>query len=188
MAERKSISKKLRFEVFKRDSFKCQYCGKSAPDVILECDHVVPVAEGGKTEMLNLITACRDCNRGKGKIRLSDNQAVDKQRKQLEEINERREQMEMVLQWKNELSKLKESQVVAVESLFTSITGKTLTDIGKTNIRKLINRFGFEEVFACTEISLDKYYNGTIKSCEFAVNKIGGVCYNRKHGRSWEGD
>lgn len=24
---RKSISKKLRFDVFKRDGFKCQYCG-----------------------------------------------------------------------------------------------------------------------------------------------------------------
>lgn len=30
MAERESISKKLRFEVFKRDSFTCQYCGASS--------------------------------------------------------------------------------------------------------------------------------------------------------------
>lgn len=31
--KRKAISKRVRFEVFKRDSFKCQYCGKCAPDV-----------------------------------------------------------------------------------------------------------------------------------------------------------
>jgi len=31
-AKRKSLSKKVRFEVFKRDSFQCQYCGASAPD------------------------------------------------------------------------------------------------------------------------------------------------------------
>ena len=30
--KRKTISKKTRFEVFKRDSFKCQYCGASAPE------------------------------------------------------------------------------------------------------------------------------------------------------------
>ena len=30
--EREPISKKLRFEVFKRDSFTCQYCGSKAPD------------------------------------------------------------------------------------------------------------------------------------------------------------
>ena len=45
--KRKSITKSVRFEVFKRDGFKCQYCGASAPDVILEVDHIVPVAEGG---------------------------------------------------------------------------------------------------------------------------------------------
>lgn len=44
---RKAISKKLRFDVFKRDSFKCQYCGRSAPDVILNVDHVVAVANDG---------------------------------------------------------------------------------------------------------------------------------------------
>lgn len=48
MSKRKSISKKLRFEVFKRDSFTCQYCGKMAPDVVLEVDHINPVASGGE--------------------------------------------------------------------------------------------------------------------------------------------
>lgn len=38
--KRIAISKRVRFDVFKRDSFKCQYCGKSAPDVILEVDHI----------------------------------------------------------------------------------------------------------------------------------------------------
>lgn len=37
---RKPISKTLRFEVFKRDSFKCQYCGAEAPNVLLHIDHI----------------------------------------------------------------------------------------------------------------------------------------------------
>jgi 5-methylcytosine-specific restriction endonuclease McrA len=40
---RKPLSKKLRFEVFKRDGFSCQYCGAHPPDVLLEIDHVIPV-------------------------------------------------------------------------------------------------------------------------------------------------
>lgn len=72
MAKRKNIPKSIRFEVFKRDSFKCQYCGRSAPDVILECDHIHPVSEGGDNSLLNLITSCRDCNRGKGKKLLNE--------------------------------------------------------------------------------------------------------------------
>ena len=59
MAKRKTLSKKIRFEVFKRDSFTCQYCGRSAPDVILEVSGLNPVANGGDNDIMNLITSCR---------------------------------------------------------------------------------------------------------------------------------
>jgi len=68
---RKPLSKKTRFEVFKRDGFCCQYCGHHPPDVLLEVDHIVPVVEGGEGTEENLITACFDCNRGKGATSLS---------------------------------------------------------------------------------------------------------------------
>ncbi len=71
MAKRKALSKRARFEVFKRDSFTCQYCGRTPPQVILEADHMVPLAEGGVDAEENLITACADCNRGKGAVPLS---------------------------------------------------------------------------------------------------------------------
>src|SRR5690554_831305 len=64
--ERKPLSKKVRFEVFKRDRFSCQYCGAHPPDTTLEVDHVHPVCEGGDNSQDNLVTACFDCNRGKG--------------------------------------------------------------------------------------------------------------------------
>ena len=63
--KRKSLGKKARFEVFKRDHFTCQYCGATPPSVVLECDHIVPVAAGGGNEIDNLVTSCADCNRGK---------------------------------------------------------------------------------------------------------------------------
>ncbi len=63
--KRKPLSKKTRFEVFKRDSFICQYCGAVPPTVVLEVDHIKPVSKGGDNSVDNLITACFDCNRGK---------------------------------------------------------------------------------------------------------------------------
>jgi HNH endonuclease len=60
-----AISKRLRFEVFRRDGFACRYCGAKAPDVRLVPDHVVPEALGGKTEPSNLVTSCDPCNSGK---------------------------------------------------------------------------------------------------------------------------
>jgi hypothetical protein len=67
---RKSLSVRSRFEVFKRDNFTCQYCGAHPPMVILHCDHITPVCEGGGNEIENLITACQSCNLGKAGIPL----------------------------------------------------------------------------------------------------------------------
>ena len=66
MIERKAISKKTRFEIFKRDGFTCQYCGKQPPEAVLVIDHINPVANGGDNDILNLITSCEICNQGKG--------------------------------------------------------------------------------------------------------------------------
>ncbi len=66
-----SISKKIRFEVFKRDGFTCQYCGNAPPKVTLEIDHINPKSEGGADTINNFLTACFDCNRGKRNIPLT---------------------------------------------------------------------------------------------------------------------
>ena len=71
-AERKPISKRIRFEIFKRDRFTCQYCGRMPPAVTLQVDHVVAVANGGTNSQLNLLTSCADCNSGKSDRPISD--------------------------------------------------------------------------------------------------------------------
>jgi hypothetical protein len=60
-----AVSKRLRFEILRRDKNKCRYCGRSAPGVALAVDHVIPIALGGGDEPANLVTACQDCNGGK---------------------------------------------------------------------------------------------------------------------------
>ena len=72
MTVRKAISKKTRFEIFKRDGFTCQYCGAHPPSAILEVDHIHPVSAGGTNNEDNLVTACFSCNRGKSDNALSD--------------------------------------------------------------------------------------------------------------------
>lgn len=60
-----AVSKRLRYEVLKRDGHACRYCGGTAPDVKLTIDHVVPTTLGGDDDPSNLVTACSDCNSGK---------------------------------------------------------------------------------------------------------------------------
>lgn len=60
-----ALSRRLRFEILRRDGYTCRYCGAKAPDATLTVDHVIPVTLGGGDEPNNLVTACRDCNAGK---------------------------------------------------------------------------------------------------------------------------
>lgn len=60
-----AVSKRLRFEILRRDNHACRYCGATAPGVALTVDHVTPVALGGSDDPTNLVTACTDCNSGK---------------------------------------------------------------------------------------------------------------------------
>lgn len=64
--ERAKLTDKLRYQVLKRDHYRCVICGRSAKDgVKLHVDHIKPVSRGGKTTLSNLRTLCSDCNLGK---------------------------------------------------------------------------------------------------------------------------
>ncbi len=54
-----------RFNVFLRDRFCCQYCGRRFPTPELTFDHVMPRARGGRTSWENVVTACQACNLAK---------------------------------------------------------------------------------------------------------------------------
>lgn len=157
MAKRKTISKKLRFEVFKRDSFTCQYCGKSAPDVILEVDHINPVSKGGTNDLLNLITSCRDCNRGKSDRELSDDSMVIKQQKELEELQEKRNQLNMMLEWREELSNLDDDVVEVVCTEFEKLTGCRVLESGKKNIKKWLKKYKLKDLLEAMDRSVIQY-------------------------------
>lgn len=54
-----------RMNVLLRDGFRCQYCGHKFPTKQLNYDHVIPRAQGGKTNWENIVTSCFDCNHKK---------------------------------------------------------------------------------------------------------------------------
>lgn len=177
MTERKSLSVKLRFEVFKRDSFTCQYCGNKAPEIILEVDHINPVAKGGKNEILNLITSCFSCNRGKSDRVLSDLSIVEKQRVQIEELNIRRQQLEMILQWKDGLTNIQDEIVKKAAKYICKKVDFSLNENGLSNLKKNIKKFGLQQTLDAFDISKEKYYKDDHDSFEICIKKIGGIAF-----------
>lgn len=187
MAEnkRKTISKKTRFEVFKRDNFTCQYCGRTAPAVVLEIDHINPVKNGGDNNIMNLITSCFDCNRGKGKRTLTENEEIKLQVEQLKELNKKREQLEMLLKWKKQLENFENEQVDKIEEILSQKTGNTFTEYGRQNCIKNIKEFGFDEVYESTIISINQYYDETDEnSAKKVFDYIGKICCTRRRQKN----
>lgn len=64
--QRKNVVRFTRNNVFLRDNYTCQYCGKKPPHSHLTMDHVKPVVHGGPKTWENIVTACRPCNVKKG--------------------------------------------------------------------------------------------------------------------------
>ena len=65
--QRKILTPSLRYDILKRDNFKCVICGRTPKKdgVTLHVDHIIPVSKGGKTVPENLRTLCSICNLGK---------------------------------------------------------------------------------------------------------------------------
>ena len=175
MSARKALSKKIRFEVFKRDSFTCQYCGRAAPDVLLEVDHIKPVSKDGEDDITNLITSCFDCNRGKSDRELSDDTVAIKRKKQLDELQSRREQIEMMMEWQGGLDSIREQELcAAIEYLHSKIYPFTVNTSGEKTIKAALRKYGLKEFLECVNISVEQYseFDDKNKLLQMSVEKI----------------
>jgi hypothetical protein len=177
--KRSTISTKTRFEVFKRDSFKCQYCGRCAPEIVLELEHIEPHSKGGSDDVLNLVTSCWECNNGKGDRRLDDNAVIEKQRTQLEDLQERREQLEMMLRWRQGNVDLTEQTIDAFVDAYNKRTpGWHLSGPGLESARKIVKTFGLARALDALDAAADRIVvlEGS-KATKESVSKLMGVVF-----------
>lgn len=170
--KRKALSKKARFEVFKRDEFSCQYCGRRPPEIVLEVDHIVAVANGGGDDDHNLLTACFDCNRGKRDGTLEALPIdVPARAAMLKERMDQAHAYEDLLQERRTLEEWAVSDVVAAYE--RAFPGWTVADRVRPSIRNFLRRLPKAEVIdamelACARMNSDK-----------AFRYFCGVCWNR---------
>lgn len=66
LVRKKTIIRFSRANIFLRDQYHCQYCGKQQPKSNLTLDHVIPIVQGGSKSWGNIVTACKTCNQKKG--------------------------------------------------------------------------------------------------------------------------
>jgi hypothetical protein len=182
----KMASKKTRFEVFKRDSFTCQYCGKTPPEVVLEIDHIDPKSNGGSNDINNYITACFECNRGKSDRLLTD--VPDSVKLNIKRIKEKRLQVEEYQHFLNqqELSLL--DKCIEVEECFmTYYPNKEFSErFTELTLKRLCNLLPTNKVVQAMKKAC-LHYEGQSQS-EETIKYFCGICWNwikRPETRDW---
>ncbi len=177
MSERIHISKRVRFEVFKRDGFCCQYCGAHPPAVVLEVDHITPVVEGGENDMDNLVTACFACNRGKAANLLTDvpQSLQDKAAEVLERDDQIRGYQRVMAEKRERL----DEQAEIVDEVFERFNpGYCLTERSLVSVRNFIDKLGLDSVIDAMELAYTKHAISESKRFRYFC----GICWNRIRG------
>ena len=171
---RKAISKKLRFDIFKRDGFKCQYCGCFPPNVVLEVDHIVPVFIGGENNIENLTTSCFDCNRGKGAKEL--NVLPEKTADKVAKMKEMQSQYKEYKRWCEKIKALRCEDLDAVDRIYQEyFEGYCLSDKFKnSSLRKFIDVLGILKVEEFMHKACARIMNENA-----AIKYFCGICWNQ---------
>lgn len=180
---RETIKPKLRFQVFARDEFTCQYCGRT-PDqdeVVLHVDHTVSVKDGGTNDMENLITSCRDCNYGKGaKSILRRTKTEDDLVEELNIAKDRLEQIKALNKQRNNLKKVKDKISLQETVWARDITDDSLSDKLYKEIQKLKNKNTYTSgvITQALEIAYKKHLETSLETVPKFMAYLNGIARN----------
>lgn len=179
------VSKRIRFEIFKRDVFTCQYCGSRPPDVVLEVDHIEPRAAGGGNENINLITSCFDCNRGKGKKPLGVVAVRPDANLELLEAQQELAEARRFLLLKSELDTIRDEEVAAIQSHWYRLMPTNPASVPADHVLLgWLTQYSAEEVTVAIE-AFARYYKrdqSRFSTFDDKVKYIGGILWHKREG------
>ena len=153
------IGKRLRFEIFKRDGFQCIYCGRKPPEVVLHCDHVIAVANGGSNAETNLVTSCQPCNAGKSDVPLG--RVPQTHLEGIELRKERLAQLQEMAEWSKHEAAVVDGWVSQVSHRWMKVTDRDphkfeLIEKDQATVRHFLTRIPLDQVMDAIEITMQR--------------------------------
>jgi hypothetical protein len=171
----RSINKRLRFEIFKRDGFCCRYCGATPMTTVLQVDHVIPVSKGGTADPANLVTSCSACNAGKSNVELND--ARLPRSFDVEIIREHAEQTRAYLTAQTELAVAQAAPGQAAIAHWGRVAGERLLPSEAAQMRMFCRELALSVVLEAIDVAVAKkdFVDDTWRY-------FCGICYRRLRG------
>jgi len=146
--------KRIKFEVFEKDSFRCQFCGSRAPNVTLKLLRIQETND--KDTWLNtafLSTSCTNCENKKAGI-INDGFIS------IEELEERLQQLKMLINWRKGMFKIRKQQL---ENLITywqnKIPGYEINSDQKKHLLSYMTKYSGDEIRNAMNVACDKFVN-----------------------------
>jgi len=173
-----SLPNKIRFEVFKRDSFRCGYCGHTPPQVVLQVDHIEPKSLGGSDDLANLLTACFECNSGKKAVPLT--QLPKSIAANLSESQEKENQIRAYNEFLRSIQARIDIEIELINDIYKDTFKKwELSDsFKKMTVKRFLKKLPFEEVKEAMELACFRHpKNGDACTLYFC-----GICWKKIKG------
>lgn len=153
--ERKPLSKRVRFEIFKRDGFACVYCGKTPAQSLLQVDHLVAVANGGDDSPGNLLTSCLDCNQGKSDVPLDQHRYTRPTKESNELTEEHIEQLRSYLALQKKKDDLLEQLAEDLRERWEEVIGPMNQDMAN-RMKTLVQQWPHKKLLEAMDITASK--------------------------------
>lgn len=179
-----TVSKRIRFEIFKRDGFTCQYCGRKPPEVVLEVDHIHPRAEGGDDDEANLVTSCVDCNRGKGAKTLKEYSPRTDVDLAWLEVQQELAELKRYNEMKAARDAANDEACRLLKEHWQHHTRCTLDVPDEQMFRYWLREFGPDEVEYAINVMALRHEQQPFYSLNGMMRYVGGVLWKRRRGES----
>lgn len=177
---KKTIKPSLRFEIFKRDNFTCQYCGRKTPEVILELDHIVPRSKGGKEDIQNYLTSCFECNRGKSNTPLNQIKTRLDLKEEMYLLAEKELQLQEYYKLKEEINERLDQDLNELGNYFFCSEKFTFGPRLIRSIKYFMTMFTKYEIKECIDIALSKFPDENRRDEDCRFRYLCGILHNRR--------
>ncbi|MEJ2545405.1 MAG: hypothetical protein P8Y99_15155 [Calditrichaceae bacterium] len=176
--------KRIKFEIFEKDSFRCQFCGAGAPIAALRLRRIQEAEK--QDEWLNtafLSTSCTTCEKKRAGVNAKD---LADGFISIDELEERLQQLKMLINWRKGMLRIRKQQL---ENLVTywekKVPGFQISNEQKKHLLSYMTKYAGEEIRDAMNMAADKFINynadGSFDtdSINQAFSKIQEICLQK---------
>ena len=179
------VYKRIKFEVFEKDSFKCQVCGAAAPNVTLTLHRLQNNQQAENwLDPAFLTTFCESCQRKNGSQESAN--TGNNGHLSLNALEERLDQLKMLINWRKGMIKIRKRQLASLVEFWQELVPSIfLSEVHKKTLLSCISKYSSDDIKEAMRLAVQEFIvvhqDGSIArdSFQMAFANIPEICYRK---------